>query len=53
LTIDAIPSTGGMYTNVATADTAGDANASNDVAEDPTRVIQSGIDIAPVKSLEE
>ena len=32
---------------------AGDGNASNDTAEDPTRVIQAGIDVAPVKSLEE
>ena len=53
LTIEVVAATGGFYTNVAVADVAGDENASNDTAEDPTRVIQNGIDIAPVKTLEE
>jgi uncharacterized repeat protein (TIGR01451 family) len=53
LTIDVIAADGGFFTNVAVVDVSGDENASNDTAEDPTRVIQNGIDIAPVKTLEE
>lgn len=50
LTIDVVPTSAGMFTNTATVDVSGDPNASNDTAQDPTTVLQAGIDLALVKT---
>jgi uncharacterized repeat protein (TIGR01451 family) len=52
LSIDVVPGPAsvGFVTNIAAVDVAGDANASNDVAEDVTRVLQAGIDLQITKA---
>ena len=53
LTIDVVASGAGFFTNTATVAGGGDINPSNDTASDPTQVIQAGIDLTTVKTLEE
>lgn len=52
LTLEVVPDTAGAFVNTASVSVLGDLNPSNDTAEDPTNVIQSGIDLTVSKSLD-